>query len=59
MAITGFFIWLCIDMWKFYKVHHETLDLASAGSFGALALAAIKAVQFCFESWDKKIETDD
>ena len=46
------------DMWNWYKINAESLEMASSGAFGAAFLAMIAIVKFGLEGLRQDSEHD-
>ena len=49
VALLVFVCWLTVDMWEWYKVNSEALEMASGGAFGAAFLAMLGMIKYGLE----------
>ena len=59
IILTGFFMWLTLDMWQWFKLHHDSMKEWAVGGFVSLALLAIGTVKWSLENFMKKVEKDE
>lgn len=59
LALTGFFMWLTVDMWQWFQENHKELSNGASAAYSSLALLAAGAVKWVLENVNKKSEKDD
>ena len=59
IAITGFFMWLTLDMWNWFMENHDDLKEWTNASFIAVISLAAGAVKWSLENIRVKYEQDE